>query len=57
MSGPKLSLEDDLFRRQIQDFLNKIDNKDDHKKAAELLADSLIQARAALKWMILQKSQ
>ena len=26
MSGPKLSLEDDLFRRYIQDMLNKLDD-------------------------------
>ena len=55
MSSPKLSIEDHLFRRQIQDMLNKLDDKGDHKKAAELLADSLVQTRAALKWMIMQK--
>ncbi len=55
MSSPKLSIEDHLFRRQIQDMLNKLDDKNDHKKAAELLADSLVQTRAALKWMIMQK--
>lgn len=55
MSSPKLSIEDHLFRRRIQDMLNKLDDKNDHKKAAELLADSLVQTRAALKWMIMQK--
>ena len=54
MSGPKVSLEDELFRRYIQDKLNKLTSSKGLKQAAELLADSLIQARAALKWALLQ---
>lgn len=54
MSGPRVEIEDHLFRRQIQDMLNKLADPKELKSAAELLADSLVQARAALKWVIAQ---
>lgn len=54
MSGPKVTMEDDLFRRYIQDLLDKLDDPKEIKKAAELLADSLVQSRAATKWVIQQ---
>ncbi len=54
MSGPKVSLEDDLFRRHIQDMLNQLSDEKQLKTAAEMLADSLVQTRAALKWVIAQ---
>ena len=54
MSGPKVSLEDDLFRRHIQDMLNQLKDEKQLKTAAEMLADSLVQTRAALKWVIAQ---
>lgn len=56
MSGPKLTLEDDLFRRYIQDMLNQLDDPKQLKVAAELLADSLVQTRAAMKWLISQNA-
>lgn len=57
MSGPKVELEDHLFRRQIQDMLDKLADPKELKSAAELLADSLVQARAAMKWVIAQNKQ
>lgn len=54
MSKPRVSLEDDLFRRYIQDKLDRLSDSKEMKQAAELLADSLIQARAALKWALQQ---
>jgi len=57
MSGPKVELEDDLFRRHIQDMLDKLSDPKELKSAAELLADSLVQTRAAMKWVIGQNMQ
>ncbi|MGA0983550.1 MAG: hypothetical protein ACO3ST_02510 [Burkholderiaceae bacterium] len=55
MSQPRVSLEDQLFRRLIQDKLDKLKgNAGELKQAAELLADSLTQARAAVKWLVWQ---
>lgn len=55
MSGPRVEIEDQLFRRLVQDKLDKVDGKE-LKAAAELLADSLMQARAAVKWLVRQNS-
>jgi|TARA_B100000902_G_C27166460_1_gene841482 hypothetical protein len=52
MSGPKVELEDELFRRHIQDMLDKLADPKELKSAAEMLADSLVQTRAAMKWVI-----
>ncbi|MGB0873620.1 MAG: hypothetical protein ACPGSE_00050 [Synechococcus sp.] len=53
MNGPKATLEDDLFRRLLQD---KLDALGDHevRRGAMLLADSLVEARIAVKWLTLQ---
>lgn len=56
MNKPALSLEDQLLRRLIQDKLNRLKgNPGELLQAAELLADSLVQARAAAKWLALQR--
>lgn len=56
MSKPAPSLEDQLLRRLIQDKLNSLkDNPRELLQAAELLADSLVQARAAAKWLAWQR--
>lgn len=56
MSKPAAGLEDLLLRRLIQDHLNKL--RGDPKQllqAAEILADSLVQSRAAAKWLADQR--
>lgn len=55
MSAPRVSIEDQLFRRLVQDKLDKLKgNAQELQQAAELLADSLTQARAAVKWLVRQ---
>lgn len=54
MSGPRVEIEDQLFRRLVQDKLDKVGEGKELKAAAELLADSLMQARAAVKWLVRQ---
>lgn len=55
MTGPRVSVEDQLFRRLLQDKLDQLKGDASQlKQAAELLADSLVQARAAVKWLVRQ---
>lgn len=56
MSKPAPTLEDLLLRRLIQDKLERLKGQPDQlMQAAELLADSLVQSRAAAKWLALQR--
>lgn len=54
MNGPRVEIEDQLFRRLLQDKLDQL-QVGEMKQAAEMLADSLVEARAALKWLVFQK--
>lgn len=56
MTAPTVALEDHLFRRLIQDKLSKLRDPQQLLQAAEVLADSLIQARVAVKWLVAQKN-
>jgi parvulin-like peptidyl-prolyl isomerase len=56
VSRPAVALEDQLLRRLIQDKLVSLRTDPQQLlQAAELLADSLIQARAAVKWLVAQR--